>query len=259
MHELLKLQQTFYHNIFKQDADLSFISSNFPQERFDVYRQTIVENMINALKITYPGVWKLLGEECSNSAAYAYCQTDRNLPKTGCLDDFGGDFPGFLGTLNQLSGLPYLKDYAHFEWLKHVAYMAADSKPIGPSNLMSIPEDEIDHVTFHFCPSAYLFHSKYPLFDIHEIVQDVSAKAITLNHEEAYGIIARKDNDVHTYWTTEDNWHFIRRLSEGATLLESAEYTQKINNNFDLSSSIAFVLQAQLVVNIINSGGNNVH
>lgn len=259
MHELLKLQQFFYSNIFKQGDDLSFISSNFPQERFDVYRQTIFENMINALKITYPGIWKLLGDECANSVAYAYTKTAQNLPKTGCLDDFGGNFPEFLSTLEQLSELPYLKDYADYEWLKHLAYMATDSKSISPEDLMSIPEDEIDHVTFHFCPSVYLFHSKYPLFDIHEIVQDVSAKTITLNQEEAYGIISRKDNDIHTYWVAEDKWHFIKKLFEGATLLGSTEYAQTINHNFDLKEAIAFMLQAELAGKIINNGGKNAH
>lgn len=259
MHELLKLQQSFYSNILNQESDLSFISSNFPQERFDVYRQTIFENMVNALRITYPGVWELLGEDCANIVANAYSKMDKNLPRTGCLDDFGGDFPDFVSTLKELSELPYLQDYAHYEWLKHLAYIALDSKPIVPSDLMNIPEDEIDHVTFHFCPSVYLFHSKYPLFDIHEIVQDASAKAITLSQEEAYGIISRKDNDIHTYWATRDNWHFIKKLFEGVTLLESAEYAQTINNNFDLSSAIAFVLQAEMVDNIINNGGKNAH
>lgn len=259
MHELQKLQQSFYSNIFKQSDDLSFISSNFPQERFDVYRETIFENMINALRITYPGVWILLGENCASSVANAYSKKDRNLPKTGCLDDFGGDFPEFLSTLEQLATLPYLRDYAHYEWLKHLAYMASDSRPIAPSDLMRIPEDEIDHVTFHFCPPVYLFHSKYPLFDIYEIVQDTSAKAITLNQEKAYGIISRKDNDIHTYWVAEDSWHFIKKLFEGATLSDSAENAQTISNNFDLSSAIAFILQAQLVDQIFISGGNNVN
>jgi hypothetical protein len=259
MDELLKLQQSFYCNIFKQGDDLSFISSNFPQERFDVYRQTIFENMKGALRITYSGIWKLLGEACANSVAYAYSKMDQNLPKTGCLDDFGGNFPKFLSTLEQLSELPYLRDYAHYEWLKHLAYMATDSKSISPEDLMSIPEDEIDHVTFHFCPSVYIFQSKYPLFDVHEIVQDNSAKEVTLQQKESYGIINRKENEIHTYWTEEGNWSFIKKLFEGAPLLESAEYAQTINHSFDLSSAIAFVLQAELADNIINEGGKNAH
>ena len=259
MHELLKLQKSFYRNIFNKDDDLSFISSNFPQERFDVYRQTVFENMINALRITYPGVWKLLGEICANSVANSYCKTAKNLPKTGCLDDFGGNFPEFLSTLKQLSKLPYLKDYANYEWFKHLSYMAEDSKSISPSDLINISEDEMDYVKFHFCPSVHIFQSKYPLFDIHEIVEDTSAKAITLKSEAAYGVIGRKKNEIHTYWTAEDVWLFIKKLFEGATLLKSTEYVQRINHNFDLSSAVSFVLQAELVDNIMNDRVNNVH
>lgn len=257
MHELLILQQSFYRNILKQEEDLSFISSNFPQERLDVYRQTIFENLINAVRITYPGVWKLLGNECANSVAFAYC--NKYLPKTGCLDDFGGDFPNFLSTIKQLSELPYLSDYAHFEWLKHLAYMAADSKSISPQDLMTVPEDEIDHIKFNFCPSVHIFQSKYPLFDIHEIIHDCSAKEITLKSEAAYGVMSYKENEIHTCWITKDHWYFINKLFEGANLLESAQYAQTINPDFDLSLAIAFLLQAQLVDNIIKTGGNNVH
>lgn len=256
MHEL---QQSFRDNIFNQNGDLSFISSNFPQERFDVYRQTIFENMVNALRITYPGVWKLLGDECANSVANAYSKMDKNLPRTGCLDDFGGDFPDFLATLKELSELPYLQDYAHYEWLKHLAYIAENANHIDPSDLMKIPEGEIDHITFHFCSSVYIFKSSYPLFDTHEIVQNDSAKAITLKQEKAYGVIGRKAGEIHTYWITEEHWNFIKKLSEGETLLESSQYAQEINNNFDLSTAIAFILQAELVDNIINNGGKNAH
>ena len=202
MHEL---QQAFHHNIFRKEDDLSFISSNFPKERFDLYRQTIFENMRNALKITYPGVWKLLGDECAGSAAYAYCQLDQNLPRTGCLDDFGVGFPEFLATSDQLLNLPYLRDYAHYEWLKHISYIAADSKPILPSDLMSVPEDQIDHVTFQFRPSSHIFHSKYPLFDIHQIIEDTTGISITLKQEEGYGIISRRENEIQTYWIAKDN------------------------------------------------------
>lgn len=256
MHEL---QQLFRRNIFNQTNDLSFISSNFPQERFDLYRQTIVENMTNALRITYSGVWKLLGDACANSVAYTYSKIDKNLPKTGCLDDFGEGFANFLATLKELSQIPYLRDYAHYEWLKHLAYIAKDSSSIIPSDLMNIPEDKIDHINFHFRPSVYMFQSQYPLFDVHEIVQDTSAKTMTLKREDSYGVINRTGDEINTYWITNDHWHFIKKLSENGTLLESSEYAQKFNKNFELSSAIAFILQAELVEKLIDKGGNNAH
>ena len=229
---------------------MSFISSDYPGERFDVYRKTVFENMINALKITYPGVWKLLGDECANSVAYAYCQKNDNLPKTGCLDNFGESFSEFLSTLPQLSELPYLVDYASYEWFKHLSYIARDSKPIAPTALSHIPEELIDNVTFNFCPSVFIFGSKYPLFDIHHILQNGKEKEIKLNSQASYGIIGRKVDDIHTYWIAEDTWNFIKSLAGGGTLLKSSEYAQKFNASFDLISTITFILKTQLINNI---------
>jgi hypothetical protein len=246
MHDLRQLQQSFCKNIFHEANDLAFIKSGYAQERFDVYRQTIFHNMVNALRITYPGVWKLLGAECANCAAHAYFQT-KHLPRTGCLDDFGGDFPDFLGSLSELSALPYLRDYAHYEWLRHLAYIAPDAQAISPSDVMNMPEDQIDHVKCHFCPCVYMVQSPYPLFDIHQVVQEDSATAITLKREEAFGVISRQDNDVHTYWIPKDYWCFIKTLSEGQTFSESYRYAQTINNNFNLSAVIAFILREKLI------------
>ncbi len=258
MHDLLKLQKQFFSNTFNQDNNLDFISSDFPQERFDIYRGTIIENMINALKITYPGIWTLIGDECANGITRRYCQSESNLPSTGCLDDFGGNFPEFLLTIQQLNQIPYLKDYARYEWLKHLAYHAPDSTPFHRNELLAIKQDDIGQITFRCTPSVHLFQSKYPLSDIHQIVLDSSAKEIPLKEEDTYGIVSRKENEIYTYWVPEGDWLFVKNLASGSTLEESAIAAQSIPDAFDLSAGITFVLQSQLVDKIIYKGENNV-
>jgi hypothetical protein len=117
---------------------------------------------------------------------------------------------------------------------------AGPNKNIYPSDLMSIPEDEIDHVVFHLCPDVYIVQYKYPFFDIDEIVQSFTTNAITLKPEGSYGIITRKENEIYTKWITKDNWHFIESLLKGEALLKSSEYAQNFNHNLDLGSAIAF-------------------
>lgn len=147
MQDLDTIQKTFLQSILEKNlADLSFIKSSYPAERLDIYRQTIFENIRNSLAITFPGIWKLLGEECANSAAYAFSKHQHNLPISGCLDDFGENFPKFLGVQKELQALPYLKDYAYFEWLKHQSYMAKDIEPITNLEITAIPADKIEEV-----------------------------------------------------------------------------------------------------------------
>lgn len=252
MHDLSQLQNRFYQNIFdKENQDISFIRSQFAKERFDVYRYTIFHNMIQALKITFAGIWVLLGDDCANGVAHAFCQTSQHLPKTGCLDDFGSHFPDFLSQLRHLHSIPYLQDYARYEWLKHLAYAAPDSKAISTLDLETIPEDKIDNVIFKFNPSFFLFTSSYPITEIHQIVQDCDAKPFTLSQTASYGVIVRKETETCTYWITKEHWLFLKKLSEGETFSKSVDFMEKYDNAFDLPSAIAFLLQAMLVEKIV--------
>ena len=63
----------------------------------------------------------------------------------------------FLNTVKQLDELAYLSDYAHYEWLKYLSYRAADSDSYCAFNLIKIPEEEMNHVRFNFCPICLYF------------------------------------------------------------------------------------------------------
>lgn len=253
MGELIKLQESFFENIFRRSSgSLDFISSEFAKERFNIYRQTIFENMRNALQITFPGIWSLLGEECANNVAFAYCNQAENLPKTGCLDDFGGDFADFLLTLKQLQSLPYLRDYAHYEWLRHKAYGAEESGYCSILELQNVPEEEIDNIKFCFIPACFFFSSPFPIDLIEKIATSESDRIINLSDGQAvYGIITCSQSIGHTLWIEETLWRFIESLSAGYCLSDGAKYAQSLNQNFDLTAAIVFLIQSQLIHKII--------
>lgn len=253
MAELGKLQQVFFENIFVNNVpELDFISSEFAKERFNIYRQTIFENMRNALQITFPAIWNLLGEECANKVAFAYCTQEKNLPNSGCLDDFGAEFPDFLPTIKQLQALPYLRDYAYYEWLKHNAYGAGEPGHFSILELQNIPAEEIDHIKFVFIPACFLFVSQFPIDAIEKIATGESNQMITLSEEcVSYGLITRTQSVVHTLWIDKILWNFIKYLSDGYCLSDSAKHAHDLNENFDLTGAIAFLLQSQLINNII--------
>lgn len=245
MLSLLQIQKSFYNSLFHNE-EVTFICSEDPQERFDVYRKTIFENMLHALKTTFPGVWELLGESCANQAAFSYCRLFENLPKTGCLDDFGEQFPAFLETLSPLQTLPYLKAYASYEWLKHLAYHAKEAKSLSPSDLKKVPQEKIENMIFHFIPSFFLCQSEYPLFDIQEVIQK-NTDLITLSKKQTYILIVRIQDEVVTYWISESQGLFFTHLSQGTTLSKALELATAFDTAFDLTAALVFMLQAKLV------------
>ena len=183
MKSLKKIQQDFHQAIFQKNSNLDFIASSFPVERLAIYKNTIFENIRHALEITFPGVWSLLGADCANSIVHRFCFVENHLPSTGCLDDFGENFPSYLGSLDILSTLPYIQDYALFEWLKHLAYTATKSPAITPDDLQQIHEDLLAEIKMTFVPSCYLFSSRFPIQEIDERAFNPQASNMLLSEK----------------------------------------------------------------------------
>jgi len=141
---LEQLQNSFRTSVLQQDTqDLSPFSSPFSAERLTVYRRSVYDNLKDSLRIVYPGVWKLLGDDCANSIAYALIRSMKQLPTSGCLDDWDSGFPEFIASVPELRSLPYLRAYAEFEWAKHLSYSARNCKVIMPEDLQAVAEDQL--------------------------------------------------------------------------------------------------------------------
>ncbi len=252
MHCIKSTQTKFYESIFNNSKNPEFIRSFYPVERLDIYRQTILENLRHALSITFPGTWNLLGDPCANSVAYSFSKSKKNLPISGCLDDWGNHFPEFLNNQKELKELPYIQDFAIYEWLVHKSYGSEQCSPINHTTLEFIPQDQIDSIGFSFLPSVFMFNSPYPIHDIQEIAMNHESSPIQLSDGKVhYAIISRPGNDVITSWISGDLWHFFDFLKKGANIKQAFSFTLEKHPNFDLTNAIYFIFQRQLVDKII--------
>lgn len=257
MSDLRTLQEHFFKSIAGDDEAqlLSFIKpSQIPASaRFKIYKNTSFENLYNALKTTFPGIWNLIGEECARSVSYAFTKDIKNLPTSGSIDNWGKDFPKFLSTVSELSDLKYLEDYAEFEWLQHLSFCAMDAGILDPVELQKVPGDLIEKVKFAFHPSVFFLKSEYPLDQIYELLEDpaTSISKINLNDGPTYTILCRVDNHTNMLWVTCDVFDFTLLLSKGNTLGDAIVTMQTANPRFDFSQSLAFVLNKGLLTSII--------
>jgi hypothetical protein len=252
MKMLESIQNNFYTAIFQgHTSEQDFIASSHPIERLAIYRQTIIDNLCNALALTFPGVWKLLGEQCANNLAHAFCRDKHNLPSSGGLDDWGAHFPDFLSHQQQLLGLPYIKDYATYEWLKHQAYCSPSSHVISGGDLQAVPEDLIESIKLKFLPSFFMISSIFPLNEIQDIVENPQAEAINTNKNRVYALIARSENTVEVFWVGAEFWLFIDFLVHGLSLGKALQNMQEKNLDFNLAQSLHFILQKKFVAQII--------
>lgn len=101
--------------------------------RFAVYRNNVAQGLSRALAARFPVVGRLLGDEYFRALAAVYTQAEP--PASPVLLEWGGGFPRFLAGFPPLAGLPFLPDVARLEWLRGLAYHAADAPPADAATL----------------------------------------------------------------------------------------------------------------------------
>src|SRR5262249_44064602 len=102
-------------------------------ERLRIYRNTCRSTLIEALRLSYPAVERLVGPEFFEHAAgqFVACHPARS----GYLNDYGAGFAAFLAQWEPAGGLRYLPDVARFEWALSVAANAPDTPALDPAAL----------------------------------------------------------------------------------------------------------------------------
>lgn len=182
MLTLKELQQHFLLEIFHKDNRLgSQVTSNDINARINIYRNTVQNGLCHALSVIYPGVWKLLGKECADNAALMFCNDLTNLPVDGSLDRWGKKFVTFIGSLDAFATLPYLEDYAWYEFLWHQAYCG-------------------------YGKSVYYFKSDFPIDEIQALLDNPDTTSLDLTKKSSYAIIMRPEQKVLTLWVTHEKW-----------------------------------------------------
>jgi len=248
MKNLETLQSAFFQTLFSGSPTAhECFASSYPDQRLKIYKQTIIDTLRNTLALTYPGLWKLLGEECANQLAYAFCEHNKNFPTTNCLDDWGAEFPDFISQQSSLQHLPYLKDYGNYEWLKHQSFCSSHLSSMSFSDFEAIPPSSIESLQFIFHPSVQTFCSNYPLNRIEELIENLEANTVNLNSNKAFSLIARPENEVITFWIEADCWLLIHSLQQSLSLGEAVQRTMEQHPDFNLSSALHFIIQTKIV------------
>ena len=156
MRSLETIQESLLDSILSGKGDLAFIKANGPikaEHRLRVHQDTIFENFVTALEITYPGIWRLIGSDCARGVALAYSHQFVNITDRSNISGFGESFPDFLDKFPSTKHLDYLPDYAKIEWLRSRSYASLNQK--------TISSDEFNRSVFFYRQTGRLLKYSY--------------------------------------------------------------------------------------------------
>jgi hypothetical protein len=190
----------------------------------DIYRNTSLGTLSNALSLSFPAVQRLVGAGFFDTAAQEFIRL--NPPSSACLNDYGQQFPQFLAQFPHAAHLGYLADVARLEWAVSCALHAADAAPLDLAALAGLDTALMPSVRFVPHPSVTAMRLDTPADAIWRAVlaeDDAAMRAIDPEAGPVWLLIERCALGVQVRRMESGAWHFTQRLCAGEPLQSALE------------------------------------
>jgi hypothetical protein len=216
--------------------------------RLEVYRRNLRANFVDALRSTFPAVWRLVGEDHFRQIARRFQEFTPS--GSGDLTVVGEFFPGYLRNLHAADEFSYLPDVARFEWLIQEALLAAGHAPLDLAKLAAVPIECYERLHFDLHPTLRLFESRYPVLSIWEanVGSDAEPEMIDLDSGADCLAIMRPQHQLKVHRLTGGETCLLSALHEGATLADAVEAAGALGKEFDASAALQRFVAAGVIV-----------
>lgn len=200
-------------------------------ERLDVYRTTVMDTLVRALRLSFPTVHRLVGDEFFEGAGRIFAQ--EHLPRSADLNRYGDDFPAFLQQFGPCTALVYLPDVARLDRAAARALHAPDKQAVDFAALATAATG-LDAARLRFTPhpSISLLRSPFPVDAIWRAVlaqDEGEMAAIDLQSGPVYLIVERVVDAVNVVRIPAGEWTLSQALFQGRPLAELIETPGEID------------------------------
>ena len=193
--------------------------------RLAIYRNTCLSTLVNALRLSFPAVQRLVGAEFFEAGAREFI--GREPPAGAYLNEYGAGFPPFLRGFAPAAGLAYLGDVAQLEWAVNRALHASDAPGFDLGRLARLDESARSRVRFRAHPGLSLLQLEYPADAIWRAVldqNDAAMAAIELASGPVRLLVERDAAGVQVRRMQRPAWDFLAQLCGGRALYAVLEH-----------------------------------
>lgn len=218
--------------------------------RFRIYRNNFIVSLIDALAGTFDVTQQLVGEEFFRAMARLYAYT--YPPRAPQMTFYGAGFPDFIEGFPPAAGLPYLADVARLEYLRVVAYHAADVPGVDAEAITTALADETGlptlGVTLH--PSLSVLPSHFAVASLWAAHQGFLLLSAVSPDVSEVALVLRHGLDVDVLQVSAAAGAFICELQAGACFGMAAAEAASVDPEFDLANTLGLLLQKSAITTL---------
>lgn len=214
-----------------------------------LYRRLIRNNYVQALRITYPALRRLIGGRYFNTFARGYLK--RYPSKSGDLFGYGRHFPLFL---LQLESPRLLVELARLEWACHEISQAAERPGVTLGWFEGLAAVDPACVKVHLQPTARLLRFSSP---VHVVWQALQAESLAvaeigwpLPEEEAYLLLTRAEGKIRVAELAALDYRLLTAMADGRQVDEVERMAMDVDPQFDFARFIAALMEMNALAGV---------
>ena len=218
-------------------------------ERLQVHRNTVFSTLVNALRLSYPVVRLLVGDEFFEGATRYFIAA--YPPRSANLNDYGESFAGFLVQFPAAAAITYLADVARLEWAVSRALHAPDATALDISRLATLSAQAAGSLRFRARPGVTTLRLDSPADLIWDAVlaqDDAAMAAVKPDAGPVHLLIERGETGAVIQRMAAGPWRFSDALLAGqsleAALLAGGAGAPGIDATHDFDSLLAAHLRS---------------
>ncbi|MBU1363196.1 MAG: DNA-binding domain-containing protein [Gammaproteobacteria bacterium] len=228
-------------------AGLTAWNGSDPAHRFRIYRNNVIVSLIDALADTFEVTQQLVGEDFFRAMARVYAYG--HPPQSRLMAFYGASFPTFIASFPPAAALPYLADVARLEYLRVVAYHAADLPGIGSDEVAAALAEQATlptlKVSLH--PSLAVLASASAVVSLWAAHQGILELSTVTTDSPETALVLRHGLDVEVMQISPAAGAFISALQSGVSLGQAAAAVAAIEADFDLVGTLGLLLQKSAI------------
>jgi Putative DNA-binding domain len=244
MPTLLEIERAAARGILTGDMSLAapFVvgAGLEPEARLRIHGNNFLGTLTKALRLTYPAVARLVGEEFFETAARIFIAEEP--PSCADLDAYGEGFPAFLAGFPPAAAVPYLAGVARLEWKIARARHATDARSLDPRRLERVAAADRGRIAFLPHPAVGFVAADHPVDAVCRAVlaQDEAAMAgIDLKSGPTWLLIERRESEVAVIPLPAAEWRFAQALCDSKPLAEALAEADGIDPALALAEHLA--------------------
>jgi len=222
---LNKLQQQFCEALRYQNSLITteiqekeaFTSS----ELLQIYRNSFVMGVTDALSITYQHTLSLVGDAFFNAVARQFIV--QQPPQENNIITYGNGFSEYLHSLEQLENIPYIAEMARFEWLlEQTSNLPLHTKKLDVISLAAIAAEQLPDIIFHVPAQVVLFSSEQNICYLYQMLVDNKVQETDLNQACYIALKKQPDFTVELIKLSHEEFLLLQQISKQQCLAQVA-------------------------------------